>query len=118
MDKDGKVIWRGVCATYPEALASNLTKPCPGLVRVVFETGPLSSFLYHGLMEWGLPVVCVCARHAKGALSVQVNKSDVNDAPAQRGKLDLSLIAICIAILTFWAEPYFDYFLRCVGVCF
>ena len=80
VDKDGKVIWRGVCATDPEALASHLTKHCPGLVRVAFETGPLSSFLYHGLLERGLPVVCVCARHAKGALSVQVNKSDVNDA--------------------------------------
>ena len=80
VDKDGKVIWRGVCATDTEALASNLTKHCPGLVRVVFETGPLSSFLYHGLVERSLPVVCVCARHAKGALSVQVNKSDVNDA--------------------------------------
>lgn len=42
--KDGRVIWRGVCVTDPEALASNLTKHCPGLVRVVFETGPLSSF--------------------------------------------------------------------------
>ena len=32
VDKDGKVTWRGVCATDPEVLASNLTKHCPGLV--------------------------------------------------------------------------------------
>jgi transposase len=28
----------------------------------------------------GIPAVCVCARHAKGVLSAQVNKSDVHDA--------------------------------------
>ena len=80
VDKDGKVIWQGVCATDPEGLASTLKRHCPGLVRVVLETGTLSSFLYHGLKERDVPVVCVCARHAKGVLSVQVNKSDVHDA--------------------------------------
>lgn len=80
VDKDGTVIWRDVCATDPEVLASHLKKHCPGLVRVVLETGTLSSFLYHGLVERGVAVVCICARHAKGVLSVQVNKSDVHDA--------------------------------------
>lgn len=80
VDKDGKVAWRGVCATDPQALASALKAHCEGLVRVVLETGPLSSFLYHGLIERGIAVVCICARHAKGVLSVQVNKSDIHDA--------------------------------------
>lgn len=31
-------------------------------------------------MERGVPVICTCARHAKGVLSVQVNKSDIHDA--------------------------------------
>lgn len=77
---DGKVAWRGVCATDPEVLANTVKAHCPELIRVVLETGTLSSFLYHGLMERGFPVVCICARHAKGVLSVQVNKSDVHDA--------------------------------------
>ena len=47
---------------------------------MILETGPLSSFLYHELGERGVPVTCVCARHAKGALSVRVNKSDPHDA--------------------------------------
>jgi transposase len=47
---------------------------------VVLETGPLSTFLYHGLVEREVPVVCICARHAKGVLSVRSNKSDVHDA--------------------------------------
>jgi transposase len=80
VDVDGKVLWRGECATDPMALAATLTKHCRGVVRVVLETGALSSFLYHGLIERGVPAVCVCARHAKGVLSARINKSDAHDA--------------------------------------
>jgi transposase len=80
VDKEGTIVWRGVCATDPEALAAALKKRCPGVIRVVLETGPLSAFLYHGLIERGLPAICVCARHAKGVLSTRINKSDPHDA--------------------------------------
>jgi len=80
VDGAGGLVWRGECATDPEVLARTLRKHAPGLVRVVLETGPLSTFLYHGLVERGVPVTCVCARHAKGVLSVRSNKSDVHDA--------------------------------------
>lgn len=70
----------GACATDPEVIARTLKTRAPGLVRVVLETGPLSAFLYHGLAERGVPVICVCARHAKGVLSARVNKSDPHDA--------------------------------------
>jgi transposase len=80
VDADGKVIWRGVCATDPAALAATLAKRAPDLVRVTLETGPLSAFLYHGLIERSVPAICVCARHAKGVLSTRVNKSDPHDA--------------------------------------
>ncbi|MES1973154.1 MAG: IS110 family transposase [Pseudomonadota bacterium] len=80
VDADGRVKWREVCATDPEVLAKTLNKRCPDMARVVLETGSLSAFLYHGLVERGVPVVCICARHAKGVLSARVNKSDVHDA--------------------------------------
>jgi transposase len=80
LDGEGAVVWRGVCATDPEVVASTLDRHAAGVERVVLETGPLSAFLYHGLVEREVPVVCICARHAKGALSVRVNKSDVHDA--------------------------------------
>jgi transposase len=76
----GDVVWRGVCATDPEVIAKTLSHHAQGLVRVVLETGPLSAFLYHGLIEREAPVTCICARHAKGVLSTRVNKSDVHDA--------------------------------------
>jgi transposase len=80
VDSAGSIAWRGVCATDPQALATVLQKRCPDVVRVVLETGPLSAFLYHGLIERGVPAICVCARHAKGVLSTRVNKSDPHDA--------------------------------------
>jgi transposase len=80
VDGRGEVVWRGVCATDPEVIARTLGRHARGLVRVVLETGPLSAFLYHGLVERDVPVTCICARHAKGVLSTRVNKSDPHDA--------------------------------------
>lgn len=79
-DGSGAVLWAGACATDPEVIAKTLKSRAPGLVRAVLETGPLSAFLYHGLAERGVPVICICARHAKGVLSARVNKSDPHDA--------------------------------------
>lgn len=80
VDRDGVVIWRGACATDPEVIAKTLKTRAPRVGRVVLETGALSAFLYHGLVERDVPVTCVCARHAKGVLSARVNKSDPHDA--------------------------------------
>ena len=80
VDGSGATVWSGACATDPEVIARTLKSRAPGLVRVVLETGPLSAFLYHGLAERGAPVTCICARHAKGVLSVRINKSDPHDA--------------------------------------
>jgi transposase len=80
VDGSGAVVWAGACATDPQVIARTLKSRAAGLCRVVLETGPLSTFLYHGLVERGAPVTCVCARHAKGVLSARVNKSDPHDA--------------------------------------
>jgi transposase len=80
VDIEGGVVRRDVVASDPDALSKWLARHCPGLVRVVLETGPLSTFLYHGLAERDVPVTCICARHAKKALSARVNKSDAHDA--------------------------------------
>ncbi len=48
--------------------------------RVGLESGPTSTWLWRELDQLGLPVICIDARHAKAALSMQVNKSDRNDA--------------------------------------
>jgi transposase len=80
VDSKGKILWSGACATDPDVIARTLKTRAAGVERVILETGPLSSFLYHGLSEREVPVTCVCARHAKGVLSARVNKSDPHDA--------------------------------------
>lgn len=69
VDGAGVVLRRDVVASDPELLARWLKRHCPGLVRVVLETGPLSTFLYHGLAERAVPVICICARHASALIS-------------------------------------------------
>lgn len=44
------------------------------------ETDPLAAWLWHGLKSAGIPVICIHARHAHAALSMHLNKTDVNDA--------------------------------------
>lgn len=80
VDGEGVLAWRGVCATDPEVIAKTLSRHADPIERVVLETGALSAFLYHGLIERGVSVTCICARHAKGVLSARVNKSDPHDA--------------------------------------
>lgn len=40
----------------------------------------MSTRHWHTLKKMGLPVICIDARHAKAALSLQINKTDRNDA--------------------------------------
>ncbi|MFZ9679791.1 MAG: IS110 family transposase [Pseudomonadales bacterium] len=80
IDHAGSVVWRGKCSTEPEPIGEAVREHAPALVRVGLETGQLSNWLTLALRKQGLPVVCVDARHAKAALSLQVNKTDANDA--------------------------------------
>jgi transposase len=80
VDLEGKVLWRGSCPSTPEDIAMTVRAHGCDAVRIGLETGPLSTWLWHALRKMGLPIVCLDARHAKAALSMQVNKSDRNDA--------------------------------------
>lgn len=80
VDGSGKTLWQGKCASTPEAIAATVRARAAAAVRVGLESGPLSTWHWHELRKLGLPVVCLDARHAKAALSLQLNKSDRNDA--------------------------------------
>jgi transposase len=75
-----KRIWRGKCASDPAVIAQTIRTHAPSVRRVVFETGPLSVWFYHVLTAQGMPAICIDARHAKAALDMAPNKTDVNDA--------------------------------------
>ena len=78
--RGGQRVWRGKCVTDPAAIATLIRKRAPAARRVVFETGPLSVWLFHALRAKGMPAVCIDARHAKAALNMARNKTDANDA--------------------------------------
>lgn len=78
--EDGKRIWRGKCPSDPKLLAEMIRKNAPRARRVVFETGPLSTWFYHALTSEGVPAICIEARHAQKVLDETLNKTDANDA--------------------------------------
>jgi transposase len=80
IDESGATVYEGKAPSDPGALARVIRKRAPTVERIGFETGAMSSWLWHELKRIDLPVVCVDARHAHAALSVRMNKSDQNDA--------------------------------------
>src|SRR5918993_4009580 len=80
VDEAGHTVWRGKRASDPEALATALRRHASELERVGLETGFLTPWLYHSLKAAGLPVVCLEARHARAATTLQRNKTDAKDA--------------------------------------
>ena len=64
----------------PKLLAETIRKHAPRARRVVFETGPLSTWFYHVLTAEGMPAICIEARHAQKVLNETLNKTDANDA--------------------------------------
>jgi transposase len=91
VDEGGKVCREMKVPSHPEDLVQALKDPAWCLERVGLEAGPLSQWLFSGLAEAGLPVVCIETRHTKAFLKAQVNKSDRNDARgiAQMMRVDL-----------------------------
>jgi transposase len=80
VDETGKVCRELKAASHPEDLITILKDPAWQLARAGLEAGPLSQWLFSGLAEAGLPVICIETRHAKAFLKAQINKSDRNDA--------------------------------------
>jgi transposase len=80
VDEAGKVCREVKVPSHPEDLVRLLKDPAWQLERIGLEAGPLSQWLFSGLAEAGLPVVCIETRHTKAFLKAQVNKSDRNDA--------------------------------------
>jgi hypothetical protein len=80
IDDKATVVWHGKCASTPESITAATRTHATAAVRVGLETGQLSNWLTLNLRRRGVPVVCLDARHAKAALSLQINKTDANDA--------------------------------------
>ena len=80
VDGSGRIVSEGTVISEPSAIAAFIRVKAGSAKRMGLETGPTATWLWHELRAFGLPVVCIDARHAKAALSLQINKSDRNDA--------------------------------------
>jgi transposase len=80
VDTDGAIIQEQKLPTDPTTIPRHLIAMGLPLERVGLEAGAMSQYLYSGLAEAGLPVICVETRHMKKALSAQLNKTDRHDA--------------------------------------
>jgi transposase len=80
VDGDGNIVCEGTVISEPTAIAGFIKAKAGSAKRIGLETGPTTTWLWHELRALGCPVICIDARHAKAALSMQINKSDRNDA--------------------------------------
>ena len=80
VDEQGRVVARATVQSEPAAIAAWLLGLGLRFGRVGLEAGPMSPWIYAGLVEADLPAVCVETRHMHAALSARINKTDRNDA--------------------------------------
>ncbi len=80
VDRTGAILSEGTVGSEPQKIARFVRSKAPRAVRVGLETGPTTTWLWTELRALGLPAICIDARHAKAVLSMQINKSDRNDA--------------------------------------
>ncbi len=80
VDGSGEIVSEGTVISEPSAIAEFIKATAVSAKRIGLETGPTTTWLWHELRALGWPVICIDARHAKAALSLQINKSDRNDA--------------------------------------
>ena len=63
VDPHGKVVHRAIVESHPEVIGRHLIGLGYSYARVGLEAGPLAPWLYAGLVEAGLPAICVETRH-------------------------------------------------------
>ncbi len=91
VDGSGEIVSEGTVISEPLAIAAFIKAKAGSTKRIGLETGPTTTWLWHELRALGYPVICMDARHAKAALSVQINMSDRNDAVGLARKLAVML---------------------------
>lgn len=102
IDHNGNKIRMVNVDTHPGVIADYLFSEGFDKSKVGLETGPLCVWLYHSLKSFGLDIDCIHARHVHAALSMQLNKTDQNDA-----------FGIARLVLSGWYKPVHVKSLEC-----
>ena len=83
VDPHGKVVHRATIESHPEAIGRHLIDLGHSYARVSLEAGPLSPWLYAGLVEAGLPAICVETRHTQGIPAPRHRYADTQVVPTR-----------------------------------
>src|SRR6266446_4574386 len=70
VDGAGKIVREAKVASEPEALVGFFRGLETGVTRIGLEAGPLSQWLYAGLVAAGFEVVLLETRHARSSLTL------------------------------------------------
>lgn len=76
VDEKGKIVKEEVIASESSAIAEFLLSQSREYESIGIESGQLSISMCKELRSFGLPVICVDARHMAAALSARINKND------------------------------------------
>src|SRR5215470_14160192 len=91
VDETGKITHEGIEISDPEKLAAYIQALNLDVEKVAIESGSISHWLVSKMQNLGIPAICVDARHMAAILSLNINKTDRNDAQgianALRGEL-------------------------------
>ena len=79
IDGNGRVLLETTVDSSPDE-SPKLREFEQPLERIGLEAGPLSQWIYSGVVDRGLAAICVDTRHMHAALSARINKTDRNDA--------------------------------------
>lgn len=80
IDETGKVDLERVVASEPEDICRCIEEVDGEVMRIGLEAGPLSPWLFGGLVDRGLPVVCIEVRQMKAFARASPIKTDRRDA--------------------------------------
>jgi transposase len=80
VDAAGQIVREAKVRSEREALVAFFAESGLSFARIGLEAGPLSQWLYAGLIATGLPAILIETRHVKAALKAMTVKTDRNDA--------------------------------------
>jgi transposase len=80
LNQDGKVIFEETSATDPSDIFNTLKGTRIDIEKIALESGSISNWLLKELKGRGLSVICIDSRKMSKVLSININKTDKNDA--------------------------------------
>ena len=80
VDESGKNVYEQSVLSDPISIVECLKNTNLSIEKIGLESGSISYWLTTQLLKYEMPVICIDARHIAAILSMNVNKTDKNDA--------------------------------------